>query len=117
MFRLEEYQHIINGAQNETARSILELATTAKSLWNQRSPIERRQLLDMLLSNRSLSGSSVEFVLKKPFAVLAEMATNQSWRGLRDDLRNFLMSDRMYSQKALVAKFEELRQHINLSPI
>ena len=30
--------------------------------------------------------------LKKPFAVLAEMAKKENWRPLQDDLRNFLLS-------------------------
>lgn len=50
--KLEGFQNIINGAHIETSKSIIELAINAKSLWKQRSPIERRQLLDMILSNQ-----------------------------------------------------------------
>lgn len=71
--KLEEFQNIINGAHLETARSIIELAINAKSLWKQGTPIERRNILETLLSNRSLNGASVEFDLKKPFKILSEM--------------------------------------------
>ena len=68
LIKLEQFKKIINGAQMETARSIIELATTAKSLWNQRSAIERRHLLDLLLSNRSLDGVNVRYDLKNHLA-------------------------------------------------
>jgi site-specific DNA recombinase len=82
--KLEHYQQIISGVQLETARSTIELATMAKSLWKRRSPIERRQMLDLLLSNRTLDGVNVRYDLKKPFAVLAEMARKQDWRSQGD---------------------------------
>lgn len=82
--KMENYKNVLNGSQLETARSTIELATIAKSLWKQRSPIERRQLLDMLLSNRSLDGVTVRFNLKKPFEILAKMAVKSSWRSQGD---------------------------------
>ena len=88
--KLEHYQQIINGVQLETARSTIELATMAKSLWKRRSPIERRQLLDLLLSNRTLDGVTIRYDLKKPFAVLAEMARKQDWRSQPDSNRCIL---------------------------
>jgi site-specific DNA recombinase len=81
---LEELQCSLNDAFRETAKSILELATTAKSLWLSRSPKERRDFLDKILSNPTLNGANIEFDLRKPFATIAEMASNQSWRPLRD---------------------------------
>jgi site-specific DNA recombinase len=64
----------------ENAESTLELAKIAKDLWKERSDRERRDFLNELLSNPRLRGRTVEYDLKKPFAVLAEMATNQNWR-------------------------------------
>ena len=64
----------------ENAESTLELAKQAKDLWKDRSDRERRDFLNELLSNPRVRGRTVEYDLKKPFAVLAEMATNQSWR-------------------------------------
>ncbi|OFZ18852.1 MAG: hypothetical protein A2Z20_02495 [Bdellovibrionales bacterium RBG_16_40_8] len=49
--------------------------------------------------------------MKNPFAVLAEMATKVIWRGLRDYLRNFLLSAPSYSVQIFNVKFEELRRH------
>jgi hypothetical protein len=39
----------------------------------------------------------------------------KNWRGLRIDLRNYLLSDPIDSQMALKVKFKELRRHINSS--
>ena len=64
----------------ETAQSILELAKDAKTLWVSRAPMERRMFLDKVLSNPVLNGANIEFTLRKPFAVLAEMAQNDNWR-------------------------------------
>lgn len=66
----------------ENAISTLELAKDAKTLWNERSDRERRDFLNELLSNPRLRGRTVEYDLKKPFAILAEMARNQDWRPL-----------------------------------
>jgi predicted site-specific integrase-resolvase len=48
--------------------------------WKERSDRERRDFLNELLSNPRLRGRTVEYDLKKPFAVLAEMAKKQDWR-------------------------------------
>jgi hypothetical protein len=71
---------MINDAACETAKSILELATNAESLWKMQSPQERKTLLDRILSNRALDGVTVRYELKKPFCTLSEMKTDQNWR-------------------------------------
>src|SRR2546421_8332001 len=48
-----------------TADRIFELAKQARSLWSQRTPSEQRELLEMLVSNPRLEGSSVRFEMKK----------------------------------------------------
>jgi site-specific DNA recombinase len=63
-----------------TADRCFELAKQARTLWNQRTPSERRQLLELVLSNPRLDGATVRFDMKKPFAVLSEMAKGQDWR-------------------------------------
>lgn len=68
----------------ETAKTILELATSAKSLWISKSHQERRDFLDMVLSNPILDGLTVRYELKKPFAVLLKMSEKVEWRALRD---------------------------------
>ncbi len=72
--QLETHQKSLTSALMETAKTILELATSAKSLWVSKSPQERREFLDLILSNPTLDGLTVRFELKKPFAVLIKMA-------------------------------------------
>ncbi|MCB0350093.1 MAG: recombinase family protein [Bdellovibrionales bacterium] len=72
---LEELQCSLNDAFRETAKSILELATSAKSLWLSRTPKERRDFLD---KNRNLlkwlkkqigvpKSGSLELLVKKDY--------------------------------------------------
>ncbi len=63
-----------------TAQRTLELASRAKSLWNSRSPHERRDLLEKLLSNQSWDGVTARYDLRKPFDVLAKMRGDGDWR-------------------------------------
>jgi hypothetical protein len=63
-----------------TADRCFELAKQARTLWNQRTPSERRQLLEMVLSNQQLDGATVRYEMKKPFAILAEMTKGPDWR-------------------------------------
>ncbi len=53
--------------------SILELAKSAKSLWNRRDKEKRVDLLKMVLSNQQLNGKVVESSLHKPFKILGEI--------------------------------------------
>ncbi len=64
----------------------LELATKAKSLWISRNGHEKRELLEKLLSNPTLSGKTLRYDLKKPFSVLAEMRQKNEWRRVRDNI-------------------------------
>jgi site-specific DNA recombinase len=66
------------------AERIFELATSARSLWNKRSPSEKRELLETLLSNSRLHGANVQYEMKKPFAILSEMAKGPDWRARCD---------------------------------
>ena len=70
-----------------TADRIFELAKQARSLWNQRTPSEKRQLLEMVLSNPRLDGVTVRYDMKKPFAILAEMTKGNDWRARWDSNR------------------------------
>ena len=78
---------------DRTGKLLLELATSAKSLWKGRSPEERRAYLDKVLSNPILNGVTIEFELKKPFAVLVQMTENVEWCPLVDDLGTALAAD------------------------
>lgn len=57
----------------ETADRTIELAKQAESLWNSRSPEERVEFLKLILSNQRLNGQSIEFTLKRPFQIIAEI--------------------------------------------
>lgn len=81
---LEKLQLELQDSFMETAQSILELAKDAKTLWLSRAPMERRMFLDKILSNPVLNGANIEFNLRKPFAVLAEIAQKDDWRSQRD---------------------------------
>ncbi len=67
-----------------TAERVLELAKSAKSLWETRSAQERRDLLERLVCNPRLEGRTVRYDLKKPFSVLAQMHGEGGWRPQRD---------------------------------
>ncbi|MGK5089534.1 recombinase family protein [Bdellovibrionota bacterium FG-2] len=77
---LEGASLAISDAGMETVKSILELATSAKSLWIDRSPQERRDFLDDILSNPVLDGTTVRYEIKKPFRIISEMAKSNVWR-------------------------------------
>ncbi len=82
--QLETLQKGLTSAVMETAKSVLELGKSAKSLWKESAPEERRNLLDKLLSNPILDGLNIQFNLKKPFAVLVQMKENEKWCTRRD---------------------------------
>jgi site-specific DNA recombinase len=63
----------------ETAQSIIELATKAKSLWLSRSPKERRDFLELLVSNPLWEDTTLRYDLKKPLKILSEMKGNSKW--------------------------------------
>ncbi len=84
---LEQAQSEVDGAFLVTAEKILELSIKAKALWKTRTAQERRELLDQILSNPRLDGSTVRFDLRKPFSVLAKMREVSDWRPQPDSNR------------------------------
>ena len=77
---LEKAQLHINDVTGETFKSILQLATDAKSLWKNQSDVERANMLKKLLSNQELDGSTVRYQLILPLRVLLDMKGNSNWR-------------------------------------
>ncbi len=77
-------QREIDGAYLVTAKKVLELAKNAKTLWLSRSKEDRRDFMEKILSNRVLDGLTVRYELKKPFRILAEMASSSNWRARQD---------------------------------
>lgn len=78
--KMEDSQLKITDAGMETAQSILELAINAELLWKTRSPEERKEFLDVILSNQKLDGLTIRYELKKPFKTLSEMKGDMNWR-------------------------------------
>lgn len=56
----------------DSASEILELAKNAHLLYVKRTPAEKRQLLDNVLSNCTLDGLTVYPTYRKPFDLIAE---------------------------------------------
>lgn len=73
MNQLEALQKSLMDVAIETAKPVLELATSAKSLWIDRSAYERREFLNKVPSNPILDDLTVRYELKKPFAALVKM--------------------------------------------
>jgi site-specific DNA recombinase len=78
--QLRVLQKSLTSTVVETCKSVIELANNAKSLWITQSPYERKKVLDVLLSNPVLDGSTIRYDLKKPFALLKEMSGDEKWR-------------------------------------
>ena len=77
---IEKCTHSIIESHSRTTEKIIELATTAESLWNSRNAVERVEFLKRVVSNPVLDGATIRFDLQKPFAVLAKMNGNKDWR-------------------------------------
>lgn len=84
---LEDMQRLGSATSRETAQSIIELCRSAKKLYLSRSSQERRDFLEMLLSNPRLRGASLEFDYRKPFLILVEMNETGEWLARLDDFR------------------------------
>jgi site-specific DNA recombinase len=89
--KLEQASERLDDAHLETVRSTLELAKRAKLQWAERSAVEKRRFLELVLSNAQLDGGTVRYTLRKPFAILAEMRGSADWRTREDS--NFRPSD------------------------
>lgn len=76
---LLEVQNQATNTYLTTAKQILELAANAKKLWLSRNDRERAEFLRKLLWNPKITGSTIEYHLKKPFEVVAKMRGNDKW--------------------------------------
>ena len=68
----------------EDGVTIIELAQNAYSMWLRRNRPERRQLLDILLSNCTFDGVSLYPTYRKPFCWLAEGPSRINWQAWQD---------------------------------
>ena len=81
---LETRSVSIASAGFDTVQSILELAMSAKTLWETRSDAEKREMLDKILSNPVLDAPTIRYDLKKPFLSLVKMKANGVNRAHQD---------------------------------
>lgn len=71
--KLADLQGATTEAFGRTASWIIELAMSARSLWEGRNPSERKAMLETVLSNQTLEGKTIRYDLQKPFAALAKI--------------------------------------------
>jgi hypothetical protein len=81
--RLESHENA-NQAYFEEGIKILELANRAYSLYIQQPPQEQRRLLNVLLSNCTLTNGTLCPTYKKPFDLLVQRVKNEEWRAVQD---------------------------------
>jgi DNA replicative helicase MCM subunit Mcm2 (Cdc46/Mcm family) len=77
---IQALQSQMSGAYRETALTTIELCKDAKSMYLDRNLAERVDFLKRVVSNPLVSGGTIRFEMKKPFAVLAQMASSSNWR-------------------------------------
>lgn len=63
--------------KKEIAKSV---AANARELWNSSKQSVKRQLLEILVANSQIEGSTVCFNLKKPFDYMVKTANFTKWR-------------------------------------
>lgn len=98
--KLDQYQGQLNAILNQKNRhqsagvdyyelgtSILELSRKAVNTYLSRSNTEKRQLLQILLSNLYLKDGNLSPVYHPAFQILAEKAKNRVWLGGLDAIR------------------------------
>lgn len=73
----------------ERLAGFFELADAACSLYKSALPVEKRELVETLTSNRRLDGKSLDIVLAQPFRLIAERQQNTHGVPYRDSIRTF----------------------------
>jgi len=65
----------------QNAEMIMELAEKAYDLFLRQDSRERRKLVNLLYSNSSFDGKSLQFTLRKPFDTILECSKDGKWGG------------------------------------
>jgi site-specific DNA recombinase len=63
---------------------ILTLVSKSYDLFESSKTDQRRQLLGFVFGNLKLEGSTLRYILRKPFEVFSDLPNNPEWRPLRD---------------------------------
>lgn len=75
-----------------TGSKILELAKNAHNLFIRQDPDEQARLLKMLVSNCTFDRGSLSVAYVKPFDLLVDGNESGDWLGVRDGIRNYLIT-------------------------
>lgn len=84
ILQLEQLQKGLTSAVLDSAKTVLELAKSMKSIWKGMTIQERKEALDYVVSNPILNGVNIQFNLRKPFGVLIEMKQKEKWCDRKD---------------------------------
>lgn len=87
----------------KTAGYIITIAQNAQKLFEQAPKEQKRQLLNLVVSNLKLDGKKLEYKLRKPYDRVLVANTRHNWGPLCDTFRTFPSND-----------FEELHESIQL---
>jgi hypothetical protein len=82
--KLRDADRVADDEYLVTADRVLELAKSARTLWDQHLPEQQRDLLSAVVCNPRLDQRTVRFDLQKPFEVLVKMRLNAEWRPQRE---------------------------------
>jgi hypothetical protein len=63
----------------KSARIVLELSNKAYDLFLKQDSSEKRKLVNILLSNSSFDGTTLEFNLRSPFDTVMECKKSANW--------------------------------------
>ena len=78
-----------------TLIKLIDISSRAYELFESSKVEQKRQLINFLLSNLKLRGKKLEFKLKKPFDVLANMDYRSNWLGREDSNPRSTVQSRM----------------------
>lgn len=93
--QLQEVKAKIESAEHryqDTAMSWVELPKRLSTSWSYAAEDEKKQILNLLLSNFFLKDGKATIELKEPFQHILEIAENKKWRGCQDEIRTFLQA-------------------------
>jgi len=75
------------------ARRALELTKDLSTIWKRAEADRRRELVKTVCSNCTLNGEKLSVSLRKPFDIMAEMASCPNWRPLLSQIRTALLAN------------------------
>ena len=72
-----------NASYIEQGVQLMELARTAPTLFKSMTPDEKRELVNLVLSNPRIENGSLRYDYKKPFSMFVNVTHLEKWRGGR----------------------------------